>query len=203
MFAVIMERIRGLVLKPAAEWEKIKGEENSPRRLLLGWILPLAAIPALASLIGYGVIGVSLAGLATLHNFSLGLAQALVSFSVSVGAVFLVAVAIDNLAPYFGAEKSFNKSLALATYTWVPGWLIGILNIVPNLAPLVMLVSLYGFYLLWLGIGPLKNAPQDKLLPYFGSVVGVAIVAFIVIGLIMSSIFMSIMGLGMGASLVW
>ena len=36
MFAVIMERIRGLVLKPAAVWEKIKGEENSPRRLLLG-----------------------------------------------------------------------------------------------------------------------------------------------------------------------
>ena len=45
-------RIRNLLLHPHQSWSELESEQIPVPRLFTGWILPLAAIPAAASLIG-------------------------------------------------------------------------------------------------------------------------------------------------------
>ena len=46
----LVERAKNLILTPAAEWDKISSETHTVQGLYTGWIMILAAIPALAAL---------------------------------------------------------------------------------------------------------------------------------------------------------
>lgn len=54
----LMARVQGICLKPKEEWIKIQGESTPVKTLFLQYVIPLAAIPAAAQFIGYGLIGV-------------------------------------------------------------------------------------------------------------------------------------------------
>ncbi|HPH44148.1 MAG TPA: hypothetical protein PL086_06795, partial [Candidatus Aminicenantes bacterium] len=54
----LMARVQGICLKPKEEWIKIRGESTPVKTLFLQYVIPLAAIPAAAQFIGYGLIGV-------------------------------------------------------------------------------------------------------------------------------------------------
>jgi flagellar biosynthesis protein FliR len=49
--------------------------------------------------------------------------------------------------------------------------------------------SLYGLYLLWLGLPVLMKAPQDKSLLYAGAVVICAIVLGVILGFVQGALF--------------
>jgi hypothetical protein len=63
----------------------------------------------------------------------------------------------------------------LTAYSFTPVWLAGIFLLVPG-ASFLVLLGLYGFYLMWLGLPALMNAPRDKTLPY---VLAIAICAIL------------------------
>ncbi|MFA5083285.1 MAG: YIP1 family protein, partial [Hydrogenophilaceae bacterium] len=71
-----------------------------------------------------------------------------------------------------------------AAYSFTPAWLAGVLNLIPSLGVLVLLASLYGIYLLYLGLPVLMKAPEDKALPYTVIVVVCAIVVGVLIGVV-------------------
>ena len=50
-------RVKRLLLSPAAEWERIDAEPATIKGLYVGYVCILAAIPAVASLIGGQVFG--------------------------------------------------------------------------------------------------------------------------------------------------
>ena len=52
-------RVQGLILKPKEEWEKIKGEPATVADLFKSYLVPVAAIPAVAQFLGFWLIGVS------------------------------------------------------------------------------------------------------------------------------------------------
>jgi hypothetical protein len=56
----IIERIKGICLKPTTEWDAIAGEETSTADLFKGYAVPLAAIPPIAGFIGGSLIGRSM-----------------------------------------------------------------------------------------------------------------------------------------------
>ncbi|MBC7710744.1 MAG: YIP1 family protein, partial [Rhizobacter sp.] len=58
--AKLIERVRGIVLSPKTEWEKIAAEPADVKSLFTGYAMLLAAIPAVCGLIGSTVIGMSL-----------------------------------------------------------------------------------------------------------------------------------------------
>jgi len=41
---------------------------------------------------------------------------------------------IDALAPSFGAEKNMGRSVQLVSYSYTPGWIGGLLAIIPAIA---------------------------------------------------------------------
>ena len=191
----IVSRAKSICLTPAAEWPVIAEEQTSTSDLITGYIVPLAAIGAVAGFIGGSVIGQSLPfGGYYRIPITTGLGVAIFSFVMAVVGVFVIAFIIDALAPTFGARKNSAQAFKLAAYSYTPAWIAGALRILPLLGFLGVLVGLYGLYLLYLGLPRLMRCPDDKAVGYTVVVVICAIVLFFVIA--------SIGGVMMGAGMV-
>src|SRR5579884_2810968 len=63
----LVERIKGICLKPATEWAVIEAEPATTGQLIAGYAAPLAAITPIASLIGGVVIGRTIPFIGTYH----------------------------------------------------------------------------------------------------------------------------------------
>jgi hypothetical protein len=185
----IVQRIKSIILKPQEEWTVIAGETSSTADLLKNYALPLAAIGAVAGFIGISLIGVSIPFLGTYRApMASGLVGAIVGLAVQLGAVFVLGLIIDALAPKFGGEKNSAQALKVAVYSFTPGWVAGALRILPSLGILAGLAALYGIYVLYLGLPRLMKAPQDKALTYTVVVVLCGIGIFFVTGLVTGAI---------------
>ena len=96
----------------------------------------------------------------------------------SIVSVFILAFIIDALATNFGSEKNFNKSFQVAAYSATAGLVGGIFLIIPGCIILAILASLYGLYLLYVGLPVLKKTPADKAVNYFVVVFVAAIIVW-------------------------
>jgi hypothetical protein len=178
----IIERIKGICLKPKTEWEVIAAETPTPAALYKRYAIPLAAIPALAGFIGGSIIGRSLPFIGTYRVPLLaGLGAAVFGFVMALVSVFILALIINALAPTFGGEKSSTQALQLAVYSYTPFWIAGALQILPMLGIIALLAGLYGLYLLYLGLPRLMKCPQEKAVVYTVVVVVCAIVLSVII----------------------
>ncbi|MGH8639528.1 MAG: Yip1 family protein, partial [Burkholderiales bacterium] len=63
----------------------------------------------------------------------------------------------------------------LTAYAFTPAWLAGVFLAVPGLSFLGVL-GLYGFYLMWIGLPVLMQAPRERSLSYVAVVVAWAVV---------------------------
>ena len=182
----IKERTRNILLQPAREWPVIEKEPQTVGQLYLSYIVPMAAIGPVASIIGLSIFGISLP-LGGSYRLPLtnALWHALTTFVLSLGGTYMLALIIDAVAPNFLGTKNSLQALKLAAYTSTPAWLVGVLNLIPMLAFLHIL-GFYGLYLLYLGLPVMMKAPQDKALVYTGVVIVAAIVIFVIIGSITS-----------------
>jgi hypothetical protein len=102
------------------------------------------------------------------------------------------------LAPSFGSEKNFNRSLQLVAYSFTPMWIGGLLSIFPPIALIGALFGIYGLYLLYLGLPKLKNTPPDKHVGYFVVSLIVTVVVYWLLVWILHSILLNIFGLSFG-----
>ncbi|MCK5058917.1 MAG: YIP1 family protein [Candidatus Aminicenantes bacterium] len=187
-FNAIIKRVIGLITKPKEEWQSIKNEKMSVADMFTKYAIILAAIPAVAGFIGYTVIGVSV-GFGTFRiPVGRSILWAILMYVLSLGGVFLLGFIIDALAPSFGSTKNMNLSLKVAVFAYTASWVAGIFHIIPGLAILAMLVSLYTLFLLYLGIEILKEVPKDKLVGYFVVAIIITTVIYILIGFIVSRI---------------
>lgn len=193
----LIDRVKNIITRPNTEWDVIANEPAEPAKIITGYVLPLAGLAALAAFIGYGLIGFSVLGY-RISGIDWGLYQALTVLLSAIISVYVVALVLDLLAPSFGSEKNFNRSIQLVAYSYTPAWIGGLFAILPALSIIGALFGLYGLYLLYLGIPKLKKTPADKHVGYFVVTLIVTIVVYIVIGYILSSILMNVFGLSYG-----
>lgn len=180
----IIERIKGILLKPKDEWQTISGETTTIQELYKSYIVILAAIGPVASIIGMSIIGLSLPYTGTFRTpITTMIASAVVHYVLTLAGVYVLALIIDALAPTFSGEKNINQAFKLAAYSYTPGWLAGIFALIPALAVLGIL-GLYGLYLLFLGLPILMKSPREKSLGYTATIIIAAIIMFAVIGII-------------------
>ena len=189
----ITERIKGILLKPKEEWQTIAGETTPIAELYKNYIILLAAIGPVASFIGMSLVGVSLpVGGAYRVSITAGIVSAIVQYVLTLVSVYVLAFIIDALAPTFSGEKNIDQAFKLATYSYTPGWLVGIFALIPALGFLGIL-GLYGIYLLYVGLPVLMKSPKEKSTVYTIAIIVAAIIIFVVIGAI-SRAFMPGMG---------
>jgi hypothetical protein len=169
----LLARIRAIMMTPQAEWPAVA--EESSDALALRYVAVLAVVPVLARLVGGWLIGGYIPFLAALIG-------ALVAYALSFATVFVVALAVDVLAPKFGGTRNYSRALRLTAYSFTPVWLAGIFLLVPGASFLVVL-GLYGFYLMWTGAPLMMQVPRERALAYILAVAICAIVLDIVVRL--------------------
>jgi hypothetical protein len=187
----LVARAQAIILKPKEEWVKIKGESTSIAQLFTSYAVILAAIPAVAQFIGFGLIGMRIPFYG-MFRFGLGtsLVRAVVFYVFSLVSVYLFGFIINALAPSFGSTANPANAMKLAVYSMTPAWVAGVLYIIPALGILVLLASLYGLYILYLGFAtPLMETPKEKVMTYLVVSIVVVIVLSFVVNLIIGAIF--------------
>jgi hypothetical protein len=179
----IVDRAKNILLSPKTEWPVIEQEQTDVKTLYLSYIMILAAIPAIAGVISAMLIGGMVgavggrAGLGAGMTGGFAIVHAIVSYIITLVVVFVVALIVDALAPTFGGTKSQINALKLVAYSATAGWVASIATVIPVLGWIVAIIgSLYGIYLLYLGLPVLMKCPEDKAVIYLVVVVVVYIV---------------------------
>jgi Yip1-like protein len=151
-----------MLFRPRNEWNTISGEFTNASRIYWSYILPLSAVGPLASVVAglifrtrgtmFGAVSTSLGGAVQygVAHYVLGLA-----------CVYVIAVALDVLAPTFGAQSNRVQALKLAAYASTPAWLAGALLLIPQLGLLVWLGVVYMLWLVGLGAPVVMKIPAD------------------------------------------
>ncbi len=180
----LSDRIKGILLKPKQEWQTISGETTTIPELYKAYIIILAAIGPVASVIGMSIVGISLPFVGSFRiPITTSLASAVVHYILTLVGVYILALIIDALAPTFSGEKNINQAFKVAAYSYTPGWLAGIFTIIPALS-ILSILGLYGLYLLYAGLPILMKSPQEKSLGYTVAVIVVAVIIFVFIGIV-------------------
>ena len=182
MFALIA-RVKGLLLSPGTEWDVIDREATTPGRLVVRYVVPLAAIPTIAIVIGLSVLGVQVGG--EWHRAPLlGVAlSALLFFALSIAGVFVFAKVIDWLAPRFGAARNYTQAFKLSAYSITAAMVAGVLTIAPALQVVALLGATYSLYLLFVGTPKIMHAPDKSAVNYAITATISAIVLALLVGL--------------------
>lgn len=199
----LIERIRLLLTSPKTEWPVITAEPATVSSLYTGYIMILAAIPAVCTFIKSAFIGYGVMGLGAYRvGVSAGIGAMLMSYVLSLIGVFALALIIDALAPTFGGQKDRVQALKTAAYAYTAIWVAGFGMLLPWLGFLIMIVGgVYSIYLLYLGLPYTMKSPADKAAGYTAVTVVVAIIlswiiALVTAGLLGSAIWAGAAGVG-------
>jgi Yip1 domain len=188
----IIERVKNILITPKTEWEVINGETATTQSLLMSYVLPLAIVAAIGPLLS----GLLFAGVLGLKYFII---SAIIAFVSSIIAFYVSVIIIDMLAPSFGSEKNMGKSAQLVAYSGTPSYIGGLLSFIPVIGMIVSLAAwVYGIYLMYLGIGPLKKTPEDKKVVYMIVAFLIMIVLYFVVAAILGVILFAAMGVTAG-----
>src|SRR5437899_2467705 len=125
----LVDRTKSILLSPQQEWQAIDEEETSIGGLVTGYIVPLAAIGPVASLIGMEIFGISVPSVGTFRvPIGAALRQGITQYVMALVGVFVLALIIDKLAPYFRVEENRYQALKIAAYSSTPVWIVRIVR---------------------------------------------------------------------------
>jgi hypothetical protein len=134
-------KAKGLLMEPGKTWDGIAAEPMTLGGVFAGYVLPLAALPSIASAIGIFVGG-------NVPNF----AELLISYAIAVVSVLIMGKIMPPLAERFGATPDSNAGMKLAAFAPTGAWVGGLALIVPSIGGLLALVgALYTLYLFYDG----------------------------------------------------
>jgi hypothetical protein len=192
----IIARVKSILLTPRTEWPVIAEEPDTVGGLYTGYIMILAAFPAVVRFLSSTVIGVSVPFLGSYRiGFVAGLTTAVVTYVLSLLSVFIVALIVDALAPTFGGQKNRIQALKAVAYSYTASWIASIIGIIPGLTLLAALAGvIYSLYLLNLGLPYTMKCPREKSVGY----TVVTVIVAIVVGIIVSLLVRAVGGYGYG-----
>jgi len=187
-----------LVKNPAGYIAQNKDSPATVMGIMVNYVAVLAAIPFIATLIGYLwyfdlFIPFGFEGSFVAYAFL----YAILFYILDVVAVYIVALVIGFLAPTFGSSTNQIKNLKLSAYIFTPAFLIGALNIIPPLGILEILGILYGLYILYLGLPSMLGTPKDKVVTYVVAVVVATFIVYFVLDFIIGAITVAAFHIGM------
>ncbi len=186
----LIERAKAILLTPKTEWPVIAAEPETTSGLYTKYILILAALGPIAVFLKSTLIGTSVPFLGNYRlDMGTGLTQLVLTYGLSLVAVYIFALIINALAPTFGAQKNSIQALKTAAYCSTAGWVAGIGQILPWIALLIVIAGfVYSIYLLYLGLPVTMKAPPDRAAGYTAVSIVAVIVLYVIAGAIVSGV---------------
>jgi Yip1-like protein len=193
----LVDRVKNILMQPQQEWPVIAAESTDTKTLYTGYIMILAAIPAIVTVLTWMFLGSLFGRMGAAGGLGFGLGAAILGYVLSLAMVYVVALIADALAPSFDGEKNVAQSLKLVAYSMTASWVGAIFNIIPLLGWILsILAALYGIYIFYTGVGTMKKVPEAKVVGY----TAVVIIVAIIVGVIAGTLTTMVMGMGMMGS---
>ncbi|MET0292549.1 MAG: Yip1 family protein [Steroidobacteraceae bacterium] len=179
----LVQRVINLIKSPKSEWPVIAAEPATVGSIYVPYVLILAAIGPVATLLGGG--GFGFMRLSSSFLFRMAIQQ----YAVSLISVAVLAFIINALAPTFGAQKDNVQAFKTAAYSYTAAWIAGIGALLGGLGLLITLAGgIYSLYTLYLGLPFTMKSPPEKSTGYTVVIIVCAIVLSIVLGVVMGSL---------------
>ncbi len=185
---VVFARVKRLFLNPISEWKVIAEEKSTVPEIFLNFVLPLLFVGAIASYIGYGIVGSKQDMFGLAASSKLGYRYASFYFFRQIATVFLSAITISFVAHFFDANTNFNKNFSYTVYAFSPTMASTVLLILPILSPIVYIAGVFNLFLFLAGIGRMTNVPKSKKWGYFFTIVAIVVFLFFAVSKILSRI---------------
>jgi hypothetical protein len=194
----IVTRAKSILLSPRTEWPNIAAEPETVAGLFTGYIMVLAAIPAIIRFASLSLIGVSTGFFGAYRvGIGFGLTYMVVGYVLSLVGVYISALVVDALAPSFSGEKNQVQALKAVAYAYTASWIASIIGIVPGLGIIAALVGLvYSIYLLNMGLPYTMKCPPEKSIGY----TAVSIIVAVIIVIVINAIVGAVVGMSFGMS---
>ena len=195
---MILKHVWSILTEPRVAWARIREEDRSVAEIYLGVIVPLGLISPIAGFIGTTQFGWQI-GASNPVTLTAGSAIqiSIAYFGAILVSVFVIAMLIRWMSETYGEQLSLSRSVALAAYTAVPMFLIGLFQVYPVLWInfLFGLPALaYAVYLLYAGVPIMMDIPPEKGFLFASAVLAVGLVALV--GLLASTVVLWSYGLG-------
>jgi hypothetical protein len=186
----LVARALNLLLHPQEAWETIAAEPATVEGLYKAWVLPLAAVPAVARLIGLMSFGgIEIFGIRYQPGFVAILGDAVASYALTLISVYLLALVIDQFAHQFGGERNRMQAFKVAAYSGTAAWLAGVFLLLPAQGGLLALIgAFYSLYLLYQGLPRLMRSNPQLNLNYFAVVLVAVCIMALIIGSVTSRV---------------
>ena len=182
----LFEQVKKIILSPKEAWLAIKSQPASVKDIYLKYIMLLAAIPALCTFIGLVVFGIKIPFMGVIRvSFFPTLVHQIFSYVIMLIGIGVSALILEKLAPKFEGSATYVDALKLAAFSMTPGFVAGVLHIIPWLGLLAILAGLYGLYILWVGVPIMVGVPESKRLIYLIVSVVVSIIAGFIISIVL------------------
>lgn len=180
----IVARAKGLITNPMTEWGLIAAEPADRAGLFKSYVVPLAALPAVAGVVGTALMGMGALGMGGL------IGSAVVGYALTLIGIFVLAKIIEALAPRFGGPADATAAMKLAAYAPTASWVGGAFMIIPWIGWLPALAGgLYSLFLFYVGTPTVMRIPRERVMGFALSVVLLAVLANILIGAIIAILF--------------
>ena len=163
----LLQRAKNILLEPGAEWQAIAGEFTTVGAIYRGYVLQLAALPAICQIIGHTLWGIPALYGGTIHvSPSTALQGGVAFYFAQLVAVYALALVINGLAPTFGGTSNQVQAVKVAAYASTASWGAGVFVLVPGGQWLTPVLGLYSLYLLYAALAPVMKASRDRLIGY-------------------------------------
>lgn len=164
-------RALSLLLAPGRAWDRIADAPAEPTPLFLRYALPLAAFPAIFSVVGVLTFGFNIANVGvnmSVVGLTLG---ALTGYVLTLAAIWALAAFVERVVPVFGGLRDRRAALNLVVYAATAMWVGGLAEIYPSLGiPVGLLAGLYSLYTLYVGLPVMMGVPEDRRLTAFATI---------------------------------
>jgi hypothetical protein len=198
----LVNRAMNILLKPAAEWEVIAKEPATVGGLFTGYACILALIPAITSILFVGVLGIGLGGMGPAGAMMAGLGlgywatMAVATYVVGLLVIWVVALIVKAVSPSFNGNSDMVQASKLMVYAATPSWVAGLVSWIPGINMIAGLAAMaYAVYLIYLGVRPVLEVPQEKV----AGMTVVTVLIYIVASLVLAGIIVTaVMGMFFG-----
>ena len=165
----VLRRIASLILTPTQAWDEIAREPASVDALIRRYIVPLALLAPIATVIGMKTFDASWD---PAHGYlvppdAIWAAGAATLFA-SIASIFVLAGIFVLIAPMYGSSRHYPSALKVSTYGAVPVLVAGALLFLPVMVMISVVALGHTLFLYWIGVRRVLAVPEEARTEFIG-----------------------------------